>query len=1194
MKILDHSAIALSGMNLIEASAGTGKTYAIASLYLRLLVEKKLQPEQILVVTYTEAATQELRSRIRKRIREALDVMRGGVTEDSFLAGFRDQAVDAGNVDQAAGALEAALAAFDTAAIFTIHGFCLRALQDNAFESGSLYDTELVADQSVLAREVVDDFWRERFFVEGSSLLAYALENGYSPDSFMKLLRSLHLTSRDEVVPAYGETEIAAIETSCSRAFDEVCRLWMQDRNAVSSLLRDDKGLSRADGAYRQDLVERLLSAMEAFAEAGNPFGLFEGFDKMTASGIVKGTKPKGTPPGHALFDACQGLMASVDERLLALKTELIAFYRKRLPERKRQGNFRFFDDLLDNLYQVLTEGPGSAAMADALRNRYQAALIDEFQDTDPVQYDIFRRIYSGSDAPLFLIGDPKQAIYSFRGADIFAYLQAASDVGHERRFTLNSNWRSIPRLLQGFNILFDDSRSPFLFEGIPSPPLVPGRKEPDAEYDDQPPLEICFMDSGKNGGTMIGGEAESFAAAACASGVAGMIRDGKANPAEIAVIVRTHRQSHMIQEALRGMGVHAVMRSDESVFASREADEVRIVVTALADPGREALVRAALVTPLFGRSGSDIARLNDNESAWADCLQRFHDYHRIWIEKGFMVMARVLMVREAVRERLLAAADSSGDRRLTNVLHCFELLHRQAHERALGMEGLVSWFSERVASKDPGEEYQIRLESDESAVRIMTVHVSKGLQYPVVFCPFLYGGVSSGNEVVFFHDEKGRLVKDFGSGNIVGHRTIAGRESLAENMRLLYVALTRAERRCVFFTGRVIDGRQKSAPPFLSPAAYLVHVSDEARQSPEVVDEARRELADMDADAMVEKLEELAEESAGSIGFRRLTTDDCIPEAFTQPAAPDNLTLERRLFGKTLDNDWRIASFTSFSRHQHKASELPDRDESGIEQQPAVVLPEGDRSIFSFQRGARAGILMHSIFESLDFANPTESAIIGLVEQGLDRHGYDRSWQPCLTEMTRNVLDVPLSSSGTTFTLGGLKPSTWSTELEFFFPLKRLASQELAEVLVRHGAVPGGVDLVSVASALDFTPVKGLLMGFMDMVFEADGRYWLLDWKSNHLGNSIEEYRDEKLRRAMAENLYPLQYLLYTVALDRYLSLRVPGYSYATHFGGVIYVFLRGVNASNGEQTGIFRDIPQEKLIRELSAILIEQEEEY
>jgi exodeoxyribonuclease V beta subunit len=1194
MKILDHSAIALSGMNLIEASAGTGKTYAIASLYLRLLVEKELQPEEILVVTYTEAATKELRARIRNRIREALDVMRGAATEDSFLSGFRDQAIDAGTAGRATGALETALAAFDTASIFTIHGFCLRALQDNAFESGSLYDTELVADQSELVREVVDDFWRERFFVDRSPLLGYALENKCSPDSFMKLLRELHTSGRAEVLPAYREAEISTIEAACSSAFGEVCRLWWQERDAVSSLLRSDNGLSRAEAAYRQDRVEQLLAEMEKFVEAGNPSGLFGGFDKMTSSGIVNGTKSKGTAPQHALFDACQRLMQVVDERLLALKAELVAFYRKRLPERKRQGNLRFFDDLLDDLYQVLAEGPGSAEMAEALRKRYRAALIDEFQDTDPVQYDIFRTIYSGSEAPLFLIGDPKQAIYSFRGADIFAYLQAASDVGEERRFTLNANWRSVPKLLHGFNILFESSHAPFVFEEITSPPLVPGRGELRNTEADTPPLEICFMDSGTDNGTMNSGEAESFASHACASGVTEIIREGKAVADEIAVIVRTHRQARLVQAALRALGVPTVMRSDESVFASREAEEVRIMITALADPGREPLVRAALVTPLFGLSGSDIARMNEDESEWADCLQRIHDYHRIWQEKGFMVMARELMVREAVRERLLAASGSSGDRSLTNLLHCFELLHRQVHDQGLGMEGLVSWFSERVASKDPCEEYQIRLESDESAVRIVTVHVSKGLQYPIVFCPFLFSGGKEGSTVVLFHDEDGRMVKDFGSAGQAAHRSIARRESLAESLRLLYVALTRAERRCIFFTGRVIDGRRRNDPPMLSPTAYLLHVSDTVKHRLDVVEAARNELDSLDAVAMAGMLQVLAEGSDGSIGLKRLTPADCDQKAaIERPEAPDDHVLTKRLFSTKVENEWRMASFTSFSRNQHKAPELPDRDETGVEPRQATVLPKADRSIFSFHRGARAGIFMHSIFESLDFASPSESALNELIEQGLDRHGFDRCWQPCITEMALNVLSVPLSSPGGSFTLRNLKPSAWSTELEFFFPLKRLASTGLAEVLIRHKAVPGGVDLASVASSLDFTPVKGMLLGFMDMVFEAEGRYWLLDWKSNHLGNSVDEYREGSLRRAMTENLYPLQYLLYTVALDRYLSLRVPGYSYATHFGGVIYVFLRGVSACNGEQTGFFRDLPPEGLIRELSAILIEQGEE-
>ncbi|MCF8216645.1 MAG: UvrD-helicase domain-containing protein [Chlorobium sp.] len=1226
IRILDHSTVALSGMNLIEASAGTGKTWAITSLYLRLLLEKELRPEQILVVTYTEAATMELHARIRRRIRQALDAMRGDPTDDPFLIDLCDRAAQAGMEERAALLLEAALAEFDTASIFTIHGFCNRALQDHAFESGALYDTELVTDQSAIAREVIDDFWRERFFGSADRLLGYALLKGWSPDVFMAFLKSLQLSGRDEVIPVYGEAEIARIGHEAEAAFDEVRRIWSEEKEPVSTLLRTGKGLSRSEKAYRADRVEQLLSDMEVFVAAGNPFGLFDGFDKLTASGIAAGTKSSGTPPSHQLFDACERLQSAADERLLALKSEVIAFYRQRLPERKKERNIRFFDDLLADLYQALQGGheataiieggheaaaiiesgyefaatPGgleAAALAEALRNRYRAALIDEFQDTDPVQYDIFRRIYAGSEAPLFLIGDPKQAIYSFRGADIFAYLQAASDVGRERSFTLNTNWRSVPKLLDGFNLLFDSARHPFVFDNIPSPPLVAGNAVLRDAESPVPPLEICLLRSGDGDGSLKSGESEWFAAGACASMVTETINGGS-DAGDIAVIVRTHRQARMMQAALRECGIVSVMRSDESVFASVEAEEVRILVTALAEPGRESLVRAALVTPLFGLNGSDIARLNDDENAWVERLQQFREYHRLWQVRGFMVMVRELMRREAVRERLLARSGSSGERALTNVLHCFELLHREAHSRGLGMEGLVTWFGERVAAREPGEEYQIRLESDEPAVRIVTAHVSKGLQYPIVFCSFQFGGAGSGGDVVLFHDDDGRMKRDFGSREIEHHRALASRESLAENLRLFYVALTRAERRCIFFTARIVDGRQSGRTPMLSPSSYLLYVSDEARQSPRLIGEAQHELAALDAGAMAERLQSMSDDSGGAIRLRRLSLEDDLTVPLIRTAAADSPSFVIREFTASVETDWRIASFTTLSRHRHMAFELPDRDESTPEQQAAAapaVLPDTDRSIFAFPKGAGAGILIHSIFETLDFAQAIDDTSESYIEEAsgraLDRYGYDRHWQPCLTGMVRQVLSTPLASPEGSFTLGGLRPGSWSTELEFFFPLRRITFSRLSELLMRHGVIPNGADPATTLQALDFTPVKGMLMGFMDMVFEAKGRYYLLDWKSNHLGNAVEAYHRDHLGKAMQDNLYRLQYLLYTVALDRFLSLRVPGYRYDTHFGGAIYVFLRGVSAERGEEYGFFRDLPSEALIRELQELLIETE---
>jgi len=633
-----------------------------------------------------------------------------------------------------------------------------------------------------------------------------------------------------------------------------------------------------------------------------------------------------------------------------------------------------------------------------------------------------------------------------------------------------------------------------------------------------------------------------------------------------------------------------SVMRSDESVFASIEAEEVRILVTALADPGREMLVRAALVTPLFGLNGSDIARLNEDENALAERLQKFRDYHRLWRERGFMVMARELMRREGVRERLLATEGASGERALTNVLHCFELLHREAHARGLGMESLVAWFSERVATRETGEEYQIRLESDEPAVKIITAHVSKGLQYPVVFCPFQFVRGGDKEDVVLCHDDAGRMVRDFGSASLNRRRMLAARETLAENLRLFYVALTRAEQRCIFFTARIVDGRKSSKPPQLTPASYLLYASDDARRSVDPVANATGELSAIGVDTMAGRLQVLADESDGAIQVKRLTLGDDFRVSVPLSESTERPELVLRQFQKILETDWRIASFTTLSRHKHVAFELPDRDESAPAEPAApVALPDTDRSIFAFPKGAGAGILMHSIFETLDFASASDAAIDEACATALDRYGFDEGWQPALAGMTHQVLTTSLSSPNGPFTLASLKPQSWFTELEFFFPLKRITAPELAEVLAKQGVIPSGTDPAAALQALDFAPVKGMLMGFMDMVFEAQGRFWLLDWKSNHLGNSVEEYRCEQLDRAMQDNLYRLQYLLYTVALDRYLSLRVPGYCYETHFGGAIYVFLRGVSAERGEEFGFYRDLPSVELIRELRELLVE-----
>ena len=1199
MKALDHAAVRLSGMNLIEASAGTGKTYAITSLYLRLLVEKGLRPEQILAVTYTDAATKELRAKIRLRIREALHVLDGGDTDDAFLLLFlkKAQAPGIANVKEI---LERALGDFDTASIYTIHGFCLRALEDNVFESGSLYDTELIKDQTALVQEILDDFWRIHFFSEPAPLLSYALQHK-APEVFRLLLKGLHAGSGVKVIPEFSPDEVAAIEASCHFAGKKIAEMWQTSKDSIVELMRNDKGLSRSEKNYRLDLIEPLFGGMDAFVEHGNTFDLFVGFEKFACSGIIGGTKPSGSPPVHPFFDWCEALFSGVEQLFLALQAELVSFYRTNLPLRKRTGNVRFFNDLLDDLYGALFSESGGEILADLLRKKYCAALIDEFQDTDPVQYEIFRRIYAGCDAPLFLIGDPKQAIYSFRGADIYAYLTAAREIEPEKRFTLTDNWRSTPRLLRAFNLLFEQQKNPFMYDGIRYHSLKAGNVKALEllEQRDTAPFQLWFMNAGetKSGGLTVE-DASRFASLAVACEICRLLTDAKivtkhgderqVKAEDIAVIVRTHRQAGTVMRALKAKGIPGVMQGDMSIFASAEARDVSILLSALCDPANETKVRSALVTDILGRSGNDIADLMDDEDAYATCLKDFQHYHHQWVERGFMVMIRELMAAEGVRGRLLSSTDIAGERRLTNLLHCFELLHSEEHLRGLGMEGLAAWFDERIGADDEAEEYQIRLETDESAVKIVTVHVSKGLEYPIVFCPFLWNKVNSNGNTVMFHDENSELVKDFGSTEFAQHKQVAEKESLAESLRLLYVALTRAKNRCYLITGKTKAD--------ISPINYLFHASRGARTDDNQASTLFLEAKGFTEESMKRELQGIADGSEGSIEFTQLSREgmDTTEASFELSTGQPGWSPQLRMFTGSVDSSWRVSSFTSFSRNEQKHAphhaELPDRDDATGASKSPVAVP-GEKSIFSFPRGAQAGIFMHWIFEKLDFAAPQDDAIHELVTKGLERYSYEPEWLPHISNMVRHVLLTSLTQGEKTFCLGSLGRGRWITELEFFIPLRFVTSALFGEVLERHGIMPGGVDLGAYSEILQFKPVKGMLMGFIDMVFEAGGQYYLLDWKSNHLGNSTKDYGHDAMKQAMDNNLYFLQYLLYTVALNRYLSLRVENYAYSTHFGGVMYVFMRGVSEAEGETTGFYRAHPSEALVQELSQLLIETE---
>ncbi|GAW67951.1 exodeoxyribonuclease V subunit beta [Geoanaerobacter pelophilus] len=1085
MKRFDLIHTPLAGRNLIEASAGTGKTFTIAGVYLRLVLEEKLDVSRILVVTFTEAATKELKERIRNKLKEAEDGFLTGAADDFLIQGLIESRPDH---SEARRLLSSAIRSFDEAAIFTIHGFCQRMLQDNPFESGSLCDTELVTDQGKILMEIAQDYWRINCYGQPAERVAAAGAAKVTPESLLKLVQRVSGDPNATVIP---------------------------------------------------------------------------------------------DPPADA---------TEIEDWLQGLKRGFFDYLRAELPRRKRLKNLRSFDDLLLDLHAALLR-PGSS-LPRLIRERYQAALIDEFQDTDPLQFAIFDAIYPvGHEAPFFLIGDPKQAIYSFRGADIFAYMGAAEAT--EERHTLLQNFRSEAGLIDAVNTLFASRELPFLYPqiGFNRVEAAPKEKSRLVEAGQRKaPLKLWLAPRKDAGKPINKGDAWDDLPEAVAAEISRLLRDGAAGkltieelgkdpeaggekwvqrpvqPKDVAVLVRANRQAKLMQRALTRRGIPSVLCSAGNLFESDEAAELLRLLSAVAQPGHESLLRGALATDLVGVSGTELAELMNDEKGWEEILEEFRDYHDTWSSGSCMSMALQFMEKREVRKRLLA--EPMGERRLTNLLHAIETIHQAQVEERLGMEAVIAWLACRITEEPKKEEYEIRLETDEAAVQLVTIHKSKGLEYPIVFLPFCWAEYAGKDEGALFHDEDGRVVLDIGSEEMAEHKAQAAREALAESLRLLYVALTRGKHRTYLVWGAFKDAGE-------SALHYLLHPGESPVKGQVTLSDA----------GIRERLETLAASSAGKIEVLDLPAADLTPYRAHDEKKPELAPLP---FNGAIPRDWRVASFTSLSSHKQHTAELPDRDEgSPVEERPAQeVEPTG---IFAFPKGAKAGIFLHKIFEDLDFTRAKEQ-LLPLVEEQLDKHGFSAEWSDAVGELVRNVLQAPLGDGGIRLAQVGLERRL--TEMEFFFPLSLVTSERLRDAAAGFTAAPGPaqglqlpVDLADLFNRLSFAPVQGMLLGFIDLVFEHGGRYYIVDWKSNHLGNTSGDYGQAALKKEMAENFYPLQYLLYTVALDNYLRLRTPDYDYDRHFGGVFYLFLRGVD---GTGNGVYADRPPKELIAHLAEVLL------
>ncbi|HHL0416920.1 TPA: exodeoxyribonuclease V subunit beta [Klebsiella pneumoniae] len=1168
---LDPLRLPLIGERLIEASAGTGKTFTIAVLYLRLLLglggeaayPRAISVEELLVVTFTEAATEELRGRIRSNIHELRIACLRGESDNPLYSALLAEIADK---DDAAKTLLLAERQMDEAAVFTIHGFCQRMLSLNAFESGMLFEQQLIEDESRLRYQACADFWRRHCYPLTRDIAAVIHDVWKGPRD---LLKSLDRWLQGEAPqlkspPAPNET-LAERHQQIIARIDSLKQQWREQVGEIEGVL-ENSGLDRRK--FNRGNQGKWMEKVNAWAQEETlSYQLPDALEKFAQSFLLERTKAGGEPPVHPLFSAVESLLASsLTLTDLVLARAMVEIRDAVAREKRRRGELGF-DDMLGRLDEAL-RGDSGETLASAIRQRFPVAMIDEFQDTDPQQYRIFRRIWRRQpETALLLIGDPKQAIYAFRGADIFTYMKARGDVA--AHYTLDTNWRSSPGMVGSVNRLFSLSDNPFMFHEIPFLPVKAAAKNKGLRFTvdaaDVPAMNVWLMP----GDTVGSGDYQTFMAQLCATQIRDWLSAGQRGRAllwrgetsrpvqasDITVLVRNRLEAAQVREALQTLGIPSVYLSNrDSVFETLEAQELLWLLQAVLAPERENTLRSALATSMFGLTALDIENLNQDEQAWDALVEEFSEYRQIWRQRGVMPMLRALMTARHIAENLLATR--GGERRLTDILHISELL-QEAASQLESEHALVRWLAQHIAEPDSNAaSQQMRLESDKHLVQIVTIHKSKGLEYPLVWLPFI--ARFRKQDQAFYHDrETFAAVLDLGQDE--ASLELAEAERLAEDLRLLYVALTRAVWHCSLGVAPLSSRKSGNSDFHLSALGWLLQAGEA-----------------MDAAGLAARLADFCH---GDIALQIPGELDLTP--WQAPAATIPRLSARELQRRIAD-DWRVTSYSGLQQHGFSGGQdlLPrlDVDAAGV----GEVVEEPQLTPHQSPRGAAPGTFLHSLFEELDFTQPVPE---GWMAEKLQLSGFDAQWAPVLTDWLGGVLKTRLP--GPDIALNQLAARDKQVEMAFYLPIAQLLTAERLDALIRQ------YDPLSADTPpLDFRQVRGMLKGFIDLVFRHEGRYYLLDYKSNWLGEDREAYTRPAMEQAMRAHRYDLQYQLYSLALHRYLRHRLADYDYDRHFGGVIYLFLRGMDGQEGGQ-GIFTTRPVRPLIDGLDQLFAGETQE-
>ena len=1179
----------LYDIQLIEASAGTGKTWTIAALYLRLVLghgrtdAEPLLPAQILVLTFTKAATAELRERIRERLGEAAEAFRHGHASDDFL---RDLIASYPSDDAralAARRLELAAQWMDEAAIHTIHAWCQRMLGQHAFDSGHPFVQDTETDESELLAETVRDYWRSHFFPLDRDGAALVSRWWSSPSLLQKALRPLlrqpveSLRLDGKPLPDAGYVlDAFNHHVEAARAAEAIARQrWLDDIDNIEAMFTNALDAGALNGVkMKREKVLGELALLRAWSQGLEDAG--ETLARYTQTALAAAKNKNAAALSHTAFTAiedcaeAQSRLAPLEASVLAHATSWVA---QRLEQTKQRRAQLGFDDMLKRLDGALHSHAG-ARLADTVAKQYPIALIDEFQDTDPLQWRIFRRIYAGRSATgLLLIGDPKQAIYGFRGADIHTYLRARA-TAQQPTWTLDTNYRSTEALVSAVNRVFEHAdthtEGAFAFgkgqHALPFHPVAARGRDSALVLEGQPlpPMQLAVEDGTEaiSGGAYV--ELMARQAAAYLAKLLNAAQEGRCGfraadgvvtplkPGDIAILVRNGTEAARVRGEMQRLGLKSVYLSDrDSVYASAEAADLLRWLQACADPGSDRAMRAALATPTLGQSDAELDRLNTDEHHWEACGERFRQLHDSWRRHGVLAMLHDLLHAFDLPARLLARLD--GERTLTNLLHLAELLQHAAASLD-GEHALIRHFTAQMATAvDPQaettEEQIVRLESEAALIKVITIHKSKGLEYPLVLLPFICSAREIKRDDSFlWHDAEGEPQMDLRADEAA--RALADRERLQEDLRLLYVALTRARYACWLGIACYRVGNSKTTALHKSAFGHVL-------SGGEVIQPGD----------LMRRLEDLRGDHSG-LSIQTLLPTEQHP---LKPAHDDVTPLwEARTYQGAAQERWWVASYSSLKYAEADPARVPAPETAAQDvlielgsEQPAIpeVTQAAPLGMHAFHAGAEAGTFLHDLLEwAADEGFAAVAADASGLEKEIARRCQRRGWQAdiallsqWLPALLRTPLALPDGASASLAEMG-----SYYAEMEFWFEANHVDTLALDRLVTAYS-----LDALSRVPLLA-ERINGLLKGFIDLVVEHQGRYYVIDYKSNKLGTDVSAYTPTAMRESILRERYDLQYAIYTLALHRQLRARLPGYDYERHMGGVAYLYLRGVDGSS------------------------------